>query len=114
MSITSVTIGQDGPNVLITIDGKTVVVPWKYADEISKAIKVKARQAEEDDKALLIANDNAILVRVGFPFPMGLSNRSDIQQESAQIAQYDRNLRRYLPGGVKSKEIFGTPSVRHT
>lgn len=110
MSVTSVTIGQDGPRVLLSVDGKTISIPWEHADEIARAIQGKARQAEEDQKALGIAADNAVLLRVGVP--IGLSNRPDILAESASIAQYDRDLRRHVPGGVKSRETFGTPTIR--
>lgn len=110
MSTRHITVGMDGPRVLLTIDGKTESIPWEAADEIARALTVKARQAEEEQKALGIAADNAVLLRVGVP--IGLSSRPDILHESAQIAQYDRDLRRYLPGGIKSREVFGTPTIR--
>lgn len=109
MAITQITIGADGPRVLLTVEGKTVSLPWEAADELATALRQKARQAEEEAKAILIAGDHAILLRVGVP--LGFSNRPDIQQEAAQIAQYDRDLRRYLPGGVRSREAFGTPTI---
>lgn len=108
--IKKISVGVDGNKVLLTINGNTEVIPWEAADDIAKALIVKARQAEEEEKALLIVEDNALLLRVGVP--IGLSNRTDIQQESAFAAQYDEKLRKYFPGGVKSTEIFGTPSVR--
>lgn len=112
MSTHSVTMGRDGDRVLLTVDGRTISIPWEHADEIARGLTVKARQAEEEQKALGIAADNAILLRVGVP--IGLSSRPDILAESAHIAQYDRDLRRYLPGGVRSREAFGTPTIiRH-
>lgn len=112
MSTHHVTIGTDGTRVLLTVDGKTVSIPWEHADEIARGLTVKARAAEEEQKALGIAADNALLLRVGVP--VGLSNRRDILAESASIAQYDRDLRRHLPGGIKSREVFGTPAIiRH-
>lgn len=112
MAITQITIGADGPRVLLTVEGRTLSLPWEAADELATALRQKARQAEEAAKALLIAGDHAILLRLGIP--LGLSNRPDIQHEAAQIAQYDRDLRRYLPGGVRSREAFGTPTItRH-
>lgn len=112
MGIHTVTMGRDGDRVLLTIDGRTIAIPWEHADEIARGLTVKARQAEEEQKALGIAADNALLLRVGVP--LGLTSRPDILAESAHIAQYDRDLRRHLPGGVRSQEAFGTPSViRH-
>jgi hypothetical protein len=105
-----VTIGNDGARVLLTVDGKTVSIPWEHADEIARALTSKARSAEEEQNALGIAADNAVLLRVGVP--VGLSNRPDILHESAKIAQYDSKLRRYLPGGIQSTSLVGTPSVR--
>lgn len=110
--IRQINVGVDGNKVLLTINGKTEVIPWEAADEIAKALTTKARQAEEEEKALLIVQDNALLLRAGVP--IGLSNRKDIQQESAFVAQFDNKLRKHLPGGVKSTEVFGTPSVRRT
>jgi hypothetical protein len=112
VSTHTVTIGQDGPRVLLTLDGRTVSIPWEHADEIARALTVKARAAEEEQQALGIVADQALLLRVGVP--LGLSDRPDIQAEAAHAAQYDRDLRRYLPGGVRSQETFGTPAViRH-
>lgn len=109
MTITRITIGADGPRVLLTIEGKTVSMPWEAADELALALRQKARAAEEEAKALLIAKDHAILLRLGVP--LGLTDRADIRAEAAGIARYDRDLRRYLPGGIRSREHFGTPTI---
>lgn len=86
-------------------------MPWQAADSLASALSAKARQAEEQVKAGDIIYDNAICMRAGLPF--GLSNRRDIVCEAMKEAAWNTNLRRYMPGGVKSKEVFGTPTVRH-
>jgi hypothetical protein len=109
MSITQVNIGTNGNKVVFSLDGKTVEIPWEHANEIARALFMKARQAEEEEKALGIIRDNAILLRAGVP--IGLSDRKDIKNETIQTAKYDRDLRRYMPGGIKSRELFGAPTI---
>lgn len=108
-----VTIRQEGPKVLLLIDGRAVLdMPWDAAIEVGRAFIEQARKAEEVTKALSIAGDQALLIRLGVP--IGLTSHPSIQAEAAELAQSDPELRRYLPGGVKSKEVFGEPRViRH-
>lgn len=112
MATTQIKLGVDGDRVILEFEGKVLRLPWEAADEIAKALIVKARVVEEQIKALGIAKDDAILLRLGAP--LGLSNNPDIRAEAEQLAQQDPQLRRYLPGGVRSKEHFGTPTlIRH-
>lgn len=85
---------------------------WEAAEAFGKLLIASARVAEETAKAPDIARDQAILLRAGAGF--GLTDHRKIQSEAAQLAAWDRDLRRYMPGGVKSQEQFGTPTiVRH-
>lgn len=109
----SVTIRCEGDKVLLLSGGILIAeMHWQKADELADLLHRKARQAEEQAKAERIINDSAILVRAGVSFT--LSNRPDILKEAAKEAAWNRDLRRFMPGGVKSKEVFGLPSiVRH-
>src|SRR5262245_174042 len=106
----SVTVGQDDGQVYLVQDGKVVLaVPWEAAREIARTLFTKAGEAEEQARANQIAYEQAILLRKGVPF--GLTTNPAIQQEAASLAQYDDNLRRYLPGGVRAQSIVGTPTI---
>lgn len=85
--------------------------PVRVAQAIWTALVAKTRLAEEQAKAEQIAKDAALLIRTGAPF--GLTDNAQIQDEAVKIARDDRDLRRFLPGGIKSTEILGTPRVFH-
>ena len=99
----AIRVVADGDKVILITNGRvTARMPWQSALELSKAIYQVAKGAEEQAKALQIAHDNAILLNQGFP--VGLSNRRDIQAESVREA-------RHMPGGIKSQSVVGTPAV---
>lgn len=102
-------IGQDGPNVIITIDGRAIEMPWNAALDVGKALIKKARAAEEIAKSEGLIFDQALLIRTGAP--LGFSSHPDIQSEAAKEAAHNPQLRKYLPGGVKATEQFGSPNV---
>lgn len=105
------TVHQEGRHVQLINNGKLVLeTDWQGAMEIAKAIYTIAKRAEEYAKHAEIAYDNAILLRSGVP--LGLTNHPDIQAESLSLALYDRGLRAYMPGGVQSSHIVGTPTVQ--
>jgi len=109
--LTSITVRHEGRRVLL-FSGHVLIaeIPWRLADELAKAITAKARRAEEEEKGEAIAFDSAILLRAGVPF--SFSNRLDILKLAVKEAAWNTRLRRYMPGGVKSKEAFGCPGVR--
>ena len=111
--INSLTIHREGETVTLIYNGRRVCdLDWQAADEVARALIIQARKAEVEAKAEQIAYDQAILIRKGIP--LGLTNRRDIQHEAGKLAAWDSKLRRYMPGGVKSKAIVGTPAViRH-
>jgi hypothetical protein len=43
--------------------------------------------------------------------PFGLTDNPVAQAEVAKEAAWNRELRRALPGGVRSSEVVGTPTV---
>lgn len=109
MSRTEVTIRHEEGRVLLIINGKGVSIPWKHADEIARGLKAKARQAEEYAKANKIIHDGALALRVGVP--IGFSADPKIRDRIELEAAHNRELRRALPGGVKSQTHFYPPSV---
>lgn len=109
----SLTIHQEGDRVHLIVNGRIVAdLPWNAALEVAQAIRAQAARAEEVAKREQVAYDHAIALRLGLPF--GLAFNADIRKLGEQAAQFDRGLRRYLPGGIRSQESVGTPSViRH-
>lgn len=116
----AVTVRQEGTNVVVIREGRAVFdMPWDAALQLARAIFSQAKRAEELASAERIADDQAVLLRLGVP--VGLSSRRDIQEEAQERAAWDSTLRRYIPlkrakgvGGVRSQESFGTPRIiRH-
>lgn len=79
------------------------------AKAFGRALIIVARRAEEWVKREALARDAAILLRAGAP--LGLTSNAAIQAEAAKIARDDRDLRRYLPGGIRGTEIVGEPTL---
>ena len=109
--MTTVRVRREDNNVQVIRDGKLVFdMPWDAALEFADAIKYQAHMIEEIVKREQVVFDQAILNRIGMP--IGIINNRHLQAESMHEAQYNRDLRRFLPGGIKSKEAVGTPTVR--
>lgn len=106
-------VRNEGPDVLaqFTCDGKSFVLRMEAAValRVAAAIREKALLADEFAQAERIAADSAILLRAGSNF--ALSNDPRIIEEAKKRAAWDTDLRRFMPGGVKSEEAFGTPAV---
>ena len=101
---------MDGKRVVLSSSkGVTMKIPWQAVPTLCKAMITKAKQMEEMANLDRILEDQAMMFRSGAPF--GLSNRTDILKEAAHIARYDDKLRKYMPGGVKSTALVGTPTV---
>ena len=92
----------DGRPVYVDLEGP---VALRFADALYQCSLISAEHAQ----AQRIAEDSALLYRSGAPF--GLSDREDIRGEAKKIAAWDSALRRAIPGGVKSAEAFGLPSI---
>lgn len=106
-------IRREGQHVLVQFDdgAKSFVLQLegKVAVEIGAMLRAEGLLADEWAQAERVANDSAILLRAGSNF--GLSNDPRILEEAKKLAAWDSDLRRFMPGGVKSSEAFGTPSV---
>lgn len=108
--ISEVTVSQYGNEVVIVVNGQRVAsLPYDAAKLVSKAIRVQALRIEERLNADRIAFDQAILLRKSIP--VGLTSNPVIIDRAGKEAAWNSNLRRYLPGGVKSQEAFGVPAI---
>lgn len=109
-----VAVRDEGNRVLVIQNGKAILdLPWDAALALSKALRVKALQAEETDKAESLVFDQAILTRLGVPF--GLTNNATILKEATKEAAWNSDLRRYIrgkrAGGLESQAVVGTPNI---
>lgn len=114
-AITTRTIRIESPDSLllirdgVPIDQMTPECAIDYAHKLigqaRKAMERRPRVAEQ------VIHDGALLLRAGVP--LGLSNDPQILDETRKEAQHNRDLRRHLPGGVKSTTQYGAPTVRH-
>jgi hypothetical protein len=108
--IEAIAVRQEGERVLLIKDGRLIVdLPYQAALDLAKALRIKGKLAEELSEANGIIRDQALLIRIGAK--LGLTRRRDIMKEAIKEAEHDRDLRRYLPGGIKSTAIVGTPTV---
>jgi hypothetical protein len=82
------------------------------AVEIAAHLLSAGRRAEEWAHAESIAADSAVLLRAGAPF--SLSDDPRIRAEAAKEAAWNTDLRRAMPGGVRSREAFGLPTIKQT
>lgn len=106
----AVELRQKGRRVALLVGGKCVLdIDWSAAETLAKALYTQAKKGEEFAKADAIINDNAVLLRSGAP--LGLSSHPKIKAETIKTALNDPKLRRYMPGGVKSRAILGTPTI---
>ena len=104
----SVSVRREGDRVVVVEDGQLLIdMPHDAALALAQAIVAQARLIDEERHADKIAYDQGILLRLGIK--LGLTNNPDIQHEAARVAAWD--LRRYLPGGIRSQEHVGTPAL---
>lgn len=102
-------IRQDGKTVQVIRNGVLLLdMPWDAAVDVAMAILQQARLVEEIEKREEIIRDQAILNRVGLQ--IGLLNNSYLQQEAMKEAQYNSELRRYLPDS--NLKVVGKPTLR--
>ena len=106
----ALTIRQEGQRVLLLRGGQLLAdMPYEAALDVGRALMAQARKAEELARAQQIISDQALLLRIGFP--VGLTNHPGVQAEAAKEAAWNTQLRRSLPGGVRSQAVVGTPAL---
>jgi len=103
--------GDEFESLDIYKDSGTEGTSWLICniDTAGKAIIHQAHKAEEIAKAEKVIGDGAFLIRSGAPF--GISDNPDILKEATKEAQYNDELRKMMPSGVKSTTIFGAPTI---
>lgn len=108
-----VSVRSDGDELLIVFEPARLLVRWPHSEfgKIFGALVAQASRAEEWAEAERVARDHAILLRAGSP--IGLTSNPVIQAEAKKIAEDDRDLRRWMPGGVRAKAMTSTPIIRH-
>lgn len=106
-----VRLDEAGGHVVILSEGREAArfPVGEVAERVAKAILIQSKRGEEVLNAENIILDNAILLRAGAS--IGLSNHPKIREETAKEAVSNRNLRRYMPGGVRGRTMFGTPTI---
>lgn len=100
---------QEGDRVFVSFDGKSALLPPEAALEFAKVLRRHALAAQEYADAERIVEEGALLFRKGIP--IGLTNNPIMQKLIGTEAQHNRDLRRYLPGGIKGESIVGTPTI---
>jgi len=105
-----ITMRTCGPRILVLLDARQgLECGAAEALQIWEQFKRAAREAEERDAIEQIIYDHALLTRAGASF--GLTDNPAAQADVAKEAAWNRELRRALPGGVRSTEVVGTPTV---
>lgn len=110
--VAAVRVRRDDGNIIVEDAARGAIVlsaPLSAAMAIGEALISKARELETVEQADSIIFDQAILQRMGAGF--GLAHRPDMQREAMKEAHWNSQLRRYLPGGVRSQEIVPAPQV---
>lgn len=106
----SIDVKIDGLRVCIVKDKQVILsLPWDAALMLSKVLRRHAQVVEEIASASKIAYESAVLIRKGMPF--SLTDHPAIAKEAEKEAAWNRDLRRYIPGSVKSQARVGTPKV---
>lgn len=100
-----------GEPITVQVGRDVLTLEAKIAVFVAQAVTQGRLRLEELEQANRIAFDGAILAHVGAPF--GFSNDPRIKDEVKKLAAWDPQIRRYLgaAGNIKSKEVFGTPSI---
>jgi len=102
-------VRADGTRVVLIKDGQlTAILPWEAALQLSRALHVQAKRAEEWAKQDRVIGDQALLCRLGVK--LGLIRDPRLRPAAVQRALHDRDLRRYVPQG-RVVDAMGTPTV---
>lgn len=112
MSKETIRIMRHEDHVVVLINGKLATkapIPWEHALAIANRLRAVGKLAEEWAKPDQVAKDAAILQRAGTN--IGITSDPRILDEAGKQAVSNRDLRRYMPGGVKSQEQIGRPRL---
>jgi len=110
-AIKTATVRRDGERVLVIKDGVTLLdLPWDAARDLGKAMRLQSARAEQTAKVVQVIADQALLIRKGFP--IALTPDPAVFKAAGNEAAHDRDLRRFVPGGVPSGVKFGMARLR--
>ena len=104
--------------IALLFDGRVIqgmdAIPRQAAEQIARVLLAQCRMIENNEHPEKTIADQAILHRAGIP--IGLTNNLKILNEAHKEAQWNRNLRRYMPNapGIKSSELVGIPTITGT
>lgn len=105
-----VTVHVEGSRVQLVQNGTLMLdLPWDQARRLARALKVQASKAEARAKVRTIIGDQALLIRKGIP--LALTPDPSVFKEAGKEAAHDRDLRRFIPGGIPSGVKFGYPKL---
>jgi len=108
----NVTVRLEGKSVQLIEEGMLILeMPYQAALDIARAIRSQAMKASQMANVQRVISDQALLIRKGVP--LRLTSRPDVFKEAGNEAAHNRDLRRFLPGGIPSGVAFGCPAVRH-
>lgn len=110
----TVRVRHEGTRVLVLQHGRALLdLPWQAALALAQALRAQGKRAEEIDRAQAIIADQAIVTRLGLRF--GLTSHPLLLRSAAHEAAWNRDLRRYIPGGkargIASQELVGAPTL---
>lgn len=99
-------IQRDGMTVILAIDQQCVLhLEWQSAVGVGHGLIAQGHKAEEIVKHEQIIDDHAFALRAGLP--IGLTDHPYLQREAAKEAAWNSDLRRWMPGGVRSTVQIG-------
>lgn len=106
------TIIHNGKCVLLVNGRLTADLPPEAALQLAAALIQQARQIQNDQHNAASPIDQAILMRAGSK--IGLTSNPKVIDEAYKEAQWNRDLRRYMPAApsIQSREKFGIPLIR--
>lgn len=101
-------IRRDNMTVILAVERQCVLhLEWQSAVGIGHGLMAQGHKAEEIAKHEQIIADEAFVLRSGLGNIVGLTNHPYLQKEAAKEAAWNSELRRWLPGGVKSEIQIG-------
>lgn len=104
--------------IALLFDGRVIqgmdAIPRQAAEQIARVLLAQCRMIENNENPEKTIADQAILHRAGIP--IGLTNNLKMLNEAHKEAQWNRDLRRYMPNapGIKSSELVGIPTITGT
>lgn len=109
--MSNLNITDDGADVILTSGKITLRLPPDVARLVAKHLVAKAARVEETQNVARVVLDQAILHRANTG--IGISSNPKILDAAKHEAQWDRDLRRYMPlKGIEPKAVVGIPTLR--